>query len=90
MLFDFFDPEMVKSDLRGRVTFEKTKINAQTKRYRFTSDENKHFLLHRDYLMSEVIKRQVTRETRAGVKTKTCGRWEVLNPLSVPSPSFPS
>ena len=80
MLFDFFDPETVKSDLRGKVTFKKTKISAQTKRYRFTSDEIKHFFLH--YLMSEVIKRQVTREARAGVGTETCGRWEVLNPSS--------
>ena len=55
MLFDFFDPETVKSNLRGKVTFKKTKISAQTKRYRFTSDEIKHVFLH--YLMSEVIKK---------------------------------
>lgn len=80
MLFDFFDPETVKCDLRGKVTFKKTKISAQTKRYGFTSDEIKHVFLH--YLMSEVIKRQVTREARAGIGTETCGRWEVQNPSS--------
>lgn len=85
MLLYFFDPKMVKSDLRGNIISEKLKAIARTKRYRFTSDEIKHFFL--TYLMSEVIK-QVTRD-RVGAGKAKCGRWEILNPLSVLPPGFP-
>lgn len=46
MLLYFFDPKMVKSDLRGNVISEKPKVIARTKSYRFTSDEIKHFFSH--------------------------------------------